>query len=231
MARARVLVVEDDADLRVELVDYLRFYGMDVDGAANIGMMTSLLDSSFWDVLVLDLGLPDGDGVAVARRVRERLGLKLGIVMVTARGHVEDRIAGFSVGADAYLVKPVNPRELKAVIDQLWGRLKNGRDKPAELGWRLDATTLQLCIPGGTAITLTGSEARLLANLFNTPGEVVSRDELCKGLPPGGAADETRRLDTLVSRLRTKVELVSGVELPIKTFRNLGYAFTGLIEE
>lgn len=179
------------------------------------------------DVLVLDLGLPDGDGLGAARQVRERQGLKLGIVIVTVRGHVEDRIAGFSVGADAYLVKPVNPRELKAVIDQLFVRLKSAENKPSGAGWQLDATTLQLRCPKGMGIALTGSEARLLTHLFNMPGEVVSREELCKDLPPGGAADETRRLDTLVSRLRTKVELANGVELPIKTFRNLGYAFTG----
>lgn len=225
-----MLVVEDAADLRLELVDYLRFYGMDADGVENIAEMNRSLGEKPCDVLVLDLGLPDGDGLAAAAQVRARIGLTLGIVIVTARGHVEDRIAGFSVGADAYLVKPVNPRELKAVIDQLLTRLRKAGETPATPGWRLDATTLQLFSPGGAVTDLTGSEARLLAHLLSVPGTVISREELCRHLPPGGLADETRRLDTLVSRLRTKVEQAGGVALPIKTFRNLGYAFTGMVE-
>ena len=229
MVCARVLVVEDAADLRTELVDYLRFYGMDADGVESIGEMMRRLENGGWDVLVLDLGLPDGDGVAAAQRVRERFGLKPGIVIVTARGHVEDRITGISAGADAYLVKPVNLRELKAVIDRLMVRLKNGEKKAPPQAWKLDAATSRLYAPNGAAISLTGSEARLLAHLFDQPGDIVSREELCKYLPPGGLADETRRLDTLVSRLRAKVEQDSGAELPIKTFRNLGYAYTGQV--
>lgn len=226
---AWVLVVEDAADLRFELVDYLRFYGMKADGVENIGEMMRQLESGTWDVLVLDLGLPDGDGLAAAQRVRERFGLKPGIVIVTARGHVEDRITGICAGADAYLVKPVNLRELKAVIDRLMVRLKNGENPVQADTWKLDAATLRLHAPGGGAISLTGAEARLLACLFEKPGQVASREILCRDLPPGGSPDETRRLDTLLSRLRAKIEQETGTELPIKTFRNLGYSFTGQV--
>ena len=222
-------MVEDAADLRSELVDYLRFYGMEADGVENIGEMVRQLENGAWDVLVLDLGLPDGDGLAAAQRVRERFRLKPGIVIVTARGHVEDRITGICAGADAYLVKPVNLRELKAVIDHLMVRLKNGENPVQADAWKLDAATFRLHTPGGGAISLTGAEARLLARLFEKPGQVASREILCQHLPPGGLPDETRRLDTLLSRLRAKIEQETGAELPIKTFRNLGYSFTGQV--
>jgi DNA-binding response OmpR family regulator len=150
------------------------------------------------------------------------------MVIVTARGHVEDRIAGFTAGADTYLVKPVNPRELKAVIDQLISRLPHAVDTAAPTDrWRLDLLTLQLISPSQQATSLTGSEARLIEHLINAAGRTVSRGELCQVLAMGTSLEDTRRLDTRVSRVRKKVADTAGSEPPIKTFRNLGYAFVG----
>jgi DNA-binding response OmpR family regulator len=229
MRRPRVLVIEDDIDLQTELVDFLRFYGTDAAGEGTVAGMLRRMQEEHWDVVVLDLGLPDGDGIAAARRLREMRKLKLGIVMVTARGHVDDRIAGLHAGTDAYLVKPVNPRELKAVIDQLMTRLGDAvaaPTMPTNPGWRLDDETLQLTAPDGTVIPLTGAEALVLKRLMQAQGKVVTRAELSKELPPGGDPDETRRLDSLISRLRSKVAQATGLELPVKTFRNLGYSVT-----
>ncbi len=247
-AAVKVLVIEDAPDLLAELVDYLAFCGFDTAGAANVGQMQQALAGAAWResvqprVLVLDLGLPDGDGLAVARRLRAEQGLALGIVMMTARGHVEDRILGLTAGADAYLAKPVAPQELKAVIDALVVRLAaaaapgaagaalpagEGKAGAAPAYWRVDPSTLRLICPGGCSVVLTGAEARLLSVLFEAQGRVLSREQLCRHLGHGASLDDTRRLDSLVSRLRSKVEQQCGAALPLQTFRNLGFAFGG----
>lgn len=231
MEQPRVLVVEDDTDLRTELVDFLQFYGLKAQGEGSVAGMLSQLRSRTWDVLVLDLGLPDGDGVAAARHLRQEFKLSLGIVMVTARGHADDRIAGLTAGADTYLVKPVNPRELTAVISQLMLRLSyTTHDAQAEY-WQLNLSSLALTAPNGQASALTGAEALIVGYLMRSAGQIVSRNEVIKHLPLGGAPDETRRLDTLLSRLRSKVLQETGEELPVKTFRNLGYSFVGKVGE
>jgi DNA-binding response OmpR family regulator len=225
MDATRILVIEDAHDLLEETVDYLRFHGFDAHGADSVRAMTARLEREPWHVLVLDLGLPDGDGLAAAREIRARRGLELGIVMTTARGQAEDRIAGVEAGADSYLVKPVNPRELRAVVERLAARVAPARNKGGTPVWQLDTATLTLSCPGGATVALTGAESRLLARLLRTPGEPVARNLLCQSLAPGGAPEDTRRLDSLVSRLRTKVEQETGHVLPVHTFRNLGYAF------
>jgi DNA-binding response OmpR family regulator len=233
VSRPRVLIVEDASALRAELVDFLQFYGIDAQGVGDIAGMLDKLQRQAWDVLVLDLGLPDGDGLAAARRVRDAFKLSLGMVIVTARGHVEDRIAGFAAGADSYLVKPVNPRELKAVIDQILTRVSQQPTASPALasagGWHLDLLTLQLISPSKRATGLTGTEARLVEHLIRAEGRTVSRDELCRELAVGLSLEDTRRLDTRMSRLRTKVADSTGAEPPIKTFRNFGYAFVGAV--
>jgi len=220
MNKTRVLVIEDDADLRVELVDYLQFSGFDVHGVGTVADMMARLATDPWQVLVLDLGLPDGDGLSAARQVRQTQGLTMGIVILTARGQVDDRIAGLQSGADAYLVKPADVRELRATIEQLVKRL----DKPLP-GWHLDANLSRLIAPDGQAVALTGAEFLLLEQLMEVPGRQLGREQLNLVLPPGGDPNGTRRLDSLLSRLRSKVEQETGLALPLRTFRNQGYMF------
>jgi DNA-binding response OmpR family regulator len=246
-ATARVLVIDDAPDLLAELVDFLEFCGFDTQGAGSVAEMRSVLAGERWRkgtgpaVLALDLGLPDGDGLAVARELRREHGLQLGIVMMTARGHLEARITGLEAGADAYLPKPVAPRELRAVIEALAARLAaaapaaeaaasaSGAGQGVGAGWRIDPATLRLIGPSGMPFALTGAEARLLTALFEARGEIIDRDRLCRHLGHSASLDDTRRLDSLISRLRSKVEQQGGVELPLQTFRNLGYAFTDAI--
>jgi DNA-binding response OmpR family regulator len=223
----RILVVEDAADLCQELVDYFRVCGFDAHGASHIASMTALLASEHWDVVVLDLGLPDGDGMQVLQALRDQFGLGLGIIVMTARGHVEDRIAGRSLGADNYLVKPVDLRELKAAVEQLIPRLQPGRQQDAGDAWTLHLSARRLQCPGDAIIDLTGAEARLLAALFAVTGDTISRESLCRSIYLASTVSDTRRLDTLVSRLRGKVDQQTGLTLPVSTFRNVGYAFFG----
>lgn len=226
MAFPRVLIVEDNPDLRIEIVDYLKFCNYEVGSAGTIQEMEHALHLGPWNILLLDLTLPDGNGLNAARELRRQYGLTLGIVMVTARGQVEDRIEGITAGADAYLVKPINLKELRATIDHLHLRVGGRRSERAG-SWQLDQQTLVLICPNGGRIPLTVTESLLLKALLDQLGRPVTRDILCSYLPPGSSQDDTRRLDSILSRLRSKAKKETGVNLPIHTLRNKGYTFAG----
>ena len=188
--------------------------------------MTQTLRDGYWNIILLDLTLPDGNGIHASAELRRQYGLSLGIIMVTARGHVDDRIEGITAGADAYLVKPINLKELRATIDQIHQRValfNLGQDTSGS--WRLDQQSLILTCPEGNKIPLTVTESLLLKVLLDQLGHPVTRDALCNYLPPGSSQDDTRRLDSILSRLRSKAKKEAGINLPIHTLRNKGYTF------
>ncbi|MCH8499639.1 MAG: response regulator transcription factor [Marinobacter sp.] len=230
MSAIRVLITEDSFDLQVEMVDFLNLSGFYAEGANSIAAMKEKLNAADWQILLLDLNLPDGDGVEAAQWVRAQHGLNTGIVMVTARGQVDDRIRGIRSGADAYLVKPVDLQELVAVITNLASRIPTNTSA-ANTGWLLDTQRFLLITPGARETSLTAAECEILRALMHRPQSPLSREQLCRVLPPCGDEYHTRRLDSLISRLRTKVENNTREELPLKTFRNKGYAFTGEVLE
>ncbi len=228
MVVPRVLVVEDNPDLRIEIVDYLKFCNFEVGSAGGVQEMAQALRNESWSILLLDLTLPDGDGLDAARELRKQYGLKLGIVMVTARGHVDDRIEGITAGADAYLIKPINLKELRATIGHLQLRLaQHLPPEPSAATWQLDQQSLELICPNLARISLTVTESSLLKALLEQQGQPITRDALCDCLPPGSGQDDTRRLDSILSRLRSKAKKEAGVNLPIHTLRNKGYTFAG----
>ncbi len=227
MVVPRVLVVEDNPDLRIEIVDYLKFCGFETGSAGSVQEMAQALRDESWGILLLDLTLPDGDGLDAARELRKQYGLKLGIVMVTARGHVEDRIEGITAGADAYLIKPINLKELRATIGHLHLRLQHLAPEAPVTTWQLDQQSLELICPNSARIALTVTESSLLKALLGQRGQPITRDALCECLPPGSGQDDTRRLDSILSRLRSKAKKEAGVNLPIHTLRNKGYVFAG----
>lgn len=232
-ASVSVIVVEDEKDLREEVVDFLSGRGMAVRAAANGAELDRLLADASADVVVLDLGLPTEDGTTVAARMRARSD-RLGIVMMTARGRVEERILGYDSGADVYLVKPVDFGELVAAIHAV-SRAKAhvtstasvaASDLP-QLAWQLDLSSWRLAAPSGAAVRLTRSEAQLLECLVEHPGEPVSRDVI--GMRMGKVADlgEHRYVDQVVRRLRRKITCELGWEAPIGAAHNQGYYFIG----
>lgn len=234
--RTRILVVEDAPDLREELVDYLKFQGLETAGVGSIAEMRAHLTVSSWHILVLDVGLPDGDGVILARELREQHGLDLGIIMMSARGLSEDRITGVRAGADNYLVKPIDARELLAVIEQLTLRLslptpEGARRQEPSGRWHLDTAKKMLCCPNLCRVTLTGAETLVLEALLEAKGAIVSRETLVQKLHGQFNGRETRRLDSLLSRLRTKVKQETGIPFALATFRNIGFAFRDAISE
>lgn len=221
MGSAKILVVEDNLDLQIELADFLDFNGYSTQAVDTLASMNEKLGADQFDFLVLDFALPDGDGLAAIPSIRERFGRSLGIVALTARGRPEERVAGLEAGADYYLVKPVYLPELKAVL----AHLERSLDK-TEPVWQLYSAQQQIITPSGEVVTLTGTEALLLSFLVHAD-HLVDRNKLSMEIFHVAAGD-TRRLDTLVCRLRTKVEKQTGLELPLKTYRNKGFQVTNI---
>ncbi|WP_006788331.1 response regulator transcription factor [Thiorhodospira sibirica] len=222
MNKTHILIVEDDDDLREELADYLQFQGFSSDSAASLAEARALLEHTTMALILLDLNLPDGDALVLTHELSQRTAATPHLVIMTARGQTSDRIAGWQAGADAYLVKPINLAELNAIIQRLLTRTTSATPHAAST-WRIEESAQTLYTPDNIAIELTGAETKLLATLFSRPGEVFAREHLCHALTLSPTITDTRKLDTLISRLRKKVSTHTGQNLPLNTFRNLGY--------
>jgi len=219
----KVLVIEDEADLREAIVHYLKLEGIDADGAGSLHAAELWMLMNHLDVLVLDLGLPDGDALAW---LEERNGLRdKGIIITSARSSTADRVLGAQVGADTFLVKPVLLEELTAVVRNLMRRLRPHTGD----SWVLNSLTWMLAAPDGQSVKLSHSEQVLLTHLSRAPGKTVSRHDLTAGLGYDPEHYDQRRLEIMVRRLRAKVSQSLGRDLPLVTAHRQGYAFTAPI--
>jgi two-component system, OmpR family, response regulator len=236
MPAPHVLVVEDDREISRLVTRYLRSNDFRVSVAGDGREMERALDSSRIDLIVLDLMLPDEDGMSLCQRLRTRS--QVPIIMLTAKSEEIDRIIGLEMGADDYLPKPFNPRELLARIRAVLRRTAWAGD-PAErasdrvlsfLGWRLDTRRREVCDPEGTRIAFTGAEFDLLQVFCEKPGRVLSRDQLLDLTQGRPAGMFERSIDVLVSRLRRKIERNPQDPEIIKTVRSGGYVFTPVVE-
>ena len=235
---ARVVVVEDEAELREEIVAFLAMTlsGTVVRGARDGIEMDRLMAEGPADIVVLDVGLPGEDGLSIAARLR-RAG-PIGIIMLTARGLVQDRVLGLETGADSYLVKPFDLRELAATIDSLRRRLAlaapaapapSPAPKPAapeRRTWVFDPVAWEICATNGRSARLTRAELGFLGRLIEQPGAPVSRNDLVRAIGRDEAEYDHRSLDTLVRRLRRKIEAATGLPLPVASAHAVGYVFT-----
>ena len=215
-----VIVVEDNETLRDELVLYLSEEGFAVRGVGSGEELNQAMGAQPTDILILDLNLPQEDGISITRRIR-RSQPNVGIILLTARVRSTDRLEGYATGADVYLTKPTRPAELVAVVNNLFARLDVGT---GPLQWQLDMAGLMLHTPKGAQIELTGSEARLLKAL------AVNAQFLDHAALLSRFGDETQsekvnkaRMEVLISRLRTKLgpHIDSGFD--IKALRGQGY--------
>lgn len=227
---ARVLVVEDDDDLRDTLLRYLGGVGMVAHGVGCAEDVAAALAQHAFDAVVCDVNLPGEDGFTVLARVRAQGSMR--VVMLTARGMVDDRLHGLGLGADYYLVKPVNLRELEMVLHNLLQRSQEVH-KPSAVTtepdtWRYQPTGWGVFAPDGQRVQLTNSEARLIHSLFARPGEVVDRSTLLGAMGRPSLDAYERNLDVTVSRLRRKVEQACGHKLPVVSVRGEGYSFQGV---
>ncbi|MBW4053861.1 MAG: response regulator transcription factor [Proteobacteria bacterium] len=216
----RIIVVEDNHELRDILVTGLHYFGHRLRGVSDGQTLDRALAESPADIIILDLGLPGEDGIAIARRLRKNY--SYGVVMVTARGRTDERVLGRESGADLYFVKPVDIRELNAALVNLAHRLFK-RTQPA---WRFTSQTSMLQTPQGVTIHLTAQECLLMQKLLEVPGSNVPRREIFTVLNQPDDIYADKRLETLVSRLRGKVKSADITsELPVRARHNLGYAF------
>ncbi len=236
---ARIIVVEDETDLRDDLVEYLDRCGFEVRGASRGAELDRLLDAGPADVIVLDVNLPDEDGFSVARRIRATS--HAAIVMLTARSGLIDRVIGLELGADVYLVKPVDFREVEAQIKALMRRMQKGgiaapaqpEPPPAPVpgegrkAWVFDDVEWRIQPPTGAPVPLTATEYKFLSLLVTAPGEPVSRQDISIALTGRDWDPYSRSIDSLVRRLRIKVEERSGCPLPVQAVHGVGYAFVG----
>ena len=214
----RILVTEDHPDLQLELVDYLQAQGFTTDAADSLASMNQKLQQCQYQALLLDLSLPDGDGMLALPTLRQQHGLAMGILVISARGQPQERALAIQNGADAYLVKPVFLPELVALLRQLQQRLTPDVEP---LAWQLDPNRCCLQSPRGQTIPLSPSEAKVLLALQQ--GQQSKATLLQELAPYLQQTPDYRRLDTLICRLRQKVQQSSGEALPLKTIRNLGY--------
>lgn len=217
----KIAVIEDQADLQEELVYYLSRKGHHVHGVTNGIELNRLMLTDPPELLLLDIGLPGEDGIAIADRLKDTAGLS--IVMLTARSSVEDRIRSFEAGADTYLVKPVNYRELEAVIQRAETRLQAANQDHD--GWLLRPRERILTAPNDVRVPLTLTESRLLSAIVSRTDKIATRQQLIEALGLDFLSYDDRRIEVSMSRLRKKIEHITGLKAPIKASRNVGYAF------
>jgi DNA-binding response OmpR family regulator len=234
-----IIVVEDDAALRSEIVLSLQLAGLSALGAADGSAMSELMASHKVDLVVLDLILPGEQGLDIAARLM-RESMPVGIIMLTGLGLMQERLQGMHVGADAYLVKPVDPRELIATVLALRRRLSGGArdDKSASPPVKnsvrdlaLSASGLRMSCPAlGTEIALSDLQRRLILVFKGVKvGQALSREYLMSALGYGRADGDYHRLETLISRFRLKVRSELNEELPLQAIPGQGYALNRAI--
>ncbi|WP_421953429.1 response regulator transcription factor [Polaromonas sp.] len=217
----RILLIDDDEHLAAPLATYLARFGLVLDSALRPGQGLALLRATAYDAAILDVMLPEMDGFALCREIRRESDIP--VIMLTARGDVMDRVVGLELGADDYLPKPFEPRELVARLQTILRR-QRAAPVPAQgqrrvfQGLVVDLETREV-LRQGERIELTGTEFELLALLAAEPGKVFGRDDILNRLRGHEAELYTRAVDIVVSRLRKKLEPLDC----IKTLRNAGY--------
>jgi two-component system phosphate regulon response regulator OmpR len=230
MSSGRVLIVDDDASIRRMLSEYLGAHDFEVSAVRNGDELRAALQLAAPDVVLLDLGLPGEDGLALARWLRERR--QLGIIIVTGASGTVDRIVGLEVGADDYIGKPFDPRELLARIRSVLRRLQTAGAPPATLAARLaigrctlDVAARQLFDREGAEVALTAMEFDLLKAFVDHPNQVLSRDRLLTLTRNRDWEPFDRSIDIRITRLRRKIEEDPGSPRAIRTVRGAGYMY------
>ena len=235
LAKTHVLIVDDDHRIRAMLARFLGDHGLRVSQAGNGAQLFECCENGRIDVVVLDIMLPGEDGLSLCRRLRAQSPVP--IIMLTAMNGETDRIVGLEIGADDYVVKPFNPRELLARIRAVTRRLNASRSKAARPaatayafnGWLLDASRRTLTSPEGALTDLTSGEFDLLLAFLEHPQRSLTRDQLLDLAHGRSSQAYDRSIDVQISRLRRKIEPNPQDPQMIKTIRNEGYFFTAAV--
>lgn len=225
---SRVLLIDDDERLNALLTEYLGKFGYSVRSATRPSAGLRTLKTDPPDLVILDVMLPEMGGLAVCRKIRESS--RVPVIMLTARGDVSDRIVGLELGADDYLPKPFEPRELVARMQAVLRRHTGDEADVARAGsvdvnWSTRVARLR-----GRELTLTTAEFELLGFLVRNHGKVLSRERIIEGTHDINWAAFDRSIDVLVSRLRQKLGDDPKRPTFIRTVRGVGYSFVGVAE-
>jgi len=232
-----ILVVDDHKEIRDLVGRFLKQHGMRVSTAPDGKSMRQILSEHRIDLVVLDLMLPGEDGLTLCRNLRAESSIP--VVMLTAMGEEMDRIVGLEMGADDYVAKPFNPRELLARIKAVLRRAESLPEKgqlPDEAvvafdRWTFNIAKRQLHTPDGVVVPLSSGEFNLLLTFIHHPGHVLNRDQLMDLTQGRDSTPFDRSIDTQVSRLRKKVEVDPKDPQLIKTVWGGGYVFTPEVEK
>jgi len=226
-----ILIVDDDHDIRSLLADILQNNGLTVFQAADGNAMWDMLKSRKIDLIVLDLNLPEVDGLTLCRQLR--VDSNLPVIMLTAKTNMIDRVAGLETGADDYVCKPFEPLELLSRIRSVLRRTNASAatseavdSDPSKISfgnWTLDVTARHLINDQGVVISLSGAEYRLLRIFLDHPNRILSRDQLMDLIHGRDTTPFDRSIDLQVSRLRQRIEGDTKSPAIIKTVRNEGY--------
>lgn len=232
---AGILLVEDDSEIARMLVAMLADAGYRASIARSGVEMDRALQAYEFDLIVLDAMLPGEDGFSICRRVRDTLTIP--ILMLTALGDDVDRILGLELGADDYVTKPFNSRELLARIKSLIRRSSYGSSAKPLLssmnfsGWQIDAVKRRLRDPEGVEVSMTTAEFDILLAFCNNAGQIMTREQLLSMTHAGSAGPFERSVDVHISRIRQKIEPNAREPTLIKTVRLGGYLFTPSVEK
>jgi two-component system, OmpR family, response regulator len=219
---SKILLIDDDEQLAAPLAAYFKRFDLLLESATHPSLGLAKLGGGSFDAAILDVMLPEMDGFELCRTIRKTSDIR--IIMLTARGEVMDRVVGLELGADDYLPKPFEPRELVARLQTVLRRRRLPDTLSAKQRLTFDGLEIDLdthsVLRHGETVTLTGTEYALLALLAATPGKVFSRDDILNHLRGHEADLFSRSVDIVVSRLRKKLEPLDC----IKTLRNAGYS-------
>ena len=231
MTTPHILIVEDDKDIGLLVAKYLKANEMRVSIAENGRAMDRILADTRISLVVLDRMLPGEDGLSICRRLRA--GSDIPIIILTAQADEVERIVGLEMGANDYLGKPFNPRELLARIRAVLRRRDDAKVATGPVkkayrfaGWSLDGTMRRLYDPKGARVELTGAEFEVLLVFCERPGRTLSRDQIIDLTQGREAAPSERSVDILISRLRRKLERDPKDPELLQTIRSSGYLFS-----
>jgi two-component system, OmpR family, response regulator len=235
-----ILVVDDEQEARTLLRRYLELEGYEISEAANGAELRSLIETTRFDLITLDLHLGTDDGLALAREIRGKQNIP--IIMITGKGDPVDRVVGLELGADDYIAKPVHLREVLARVRAVLRRYQpmaepqseNAESQGSRLAfedWILDLKARALIGAGGQTQPLTTAEFELLKLLTTMSQRVLSRDEIMQKLKGHDWSPGDRTIDTIVKRLRRKIEPNVDIPRHIKSVRNVGYVFATEVKQ
>lgn len=230
-SEAHILVVDDDGQIRQLVAKFLRENGFRVTVARDGRELMRVVADTPVDLIVLDIMMPGGNGLDLCRELRKSSSTP--IIMLTARGSETDRIVGLELGADDYLGKPFNPRELLARVNAVLRRSRGLQGERAPHAghhleferWRLDTLRRELINPDGVVIDLSTGEYDLLLSFLEAPQRVLTREQLLDAAKHRIATGFDRAIDVQVSRLRRKLDASEEGQAMIKTIRGVGYMF------